>query len=53
MDELAHDRQNMMRKYRAAFAMGRGYSWEKAGTFNERNGIPVTDVKTWIGQNLT
>jgi hypothetical protein len=53
MDELAHDPRNMMRKYRAAFAMGRGYSWEKTGTFNELNGIPVTDVETWIGQNLT
>ncbi len=52
-EELARDPQNMMRKYRAAFAMGRGYSWEKVGTFNERNGIPVTNVETWIGQNLT
>ena len=51
-EELARDPQNMMRKYRAAFAMGRGYSWPKTGTFNEQQGIPVTDVSKWIGANL-
>lgn len=52
MDELARDPQNMMRKYRAAFAIGRGGAWNKAGTFNQRNGVPVTDVAAWIGANL-
>jgi hypothetical protein len=53
MDELARDPQNMMRKYRAAFAQGRGVAWIKAGTFNQCHAIPVTDVATWIGGNLT
>ncbi|WP_376963675.1 aromatic alcohol reductase [Azospirillum sp. A26] len=53
MEELARDPQNMMRKYRAAFALGRGVAWDKAGTFNQRNAIPVTDVTAWIGANLT
>jgi hypothetical protein len=52
MAELARDPQNMMRKYRAAFAQGRGVAWDKAGTFNQRNAIPVTDVTAWIGANL-
>ncbi|UNK40713.1 aromatic alcohol reductase (plasmid) [Shinella sp. H4-D48] len=52
MEELAKDPQNMMRKYRAAFAMGRGVAWDKAGTFNERHAIPVTDIDAWIGANL-
>ncbi len=52
MEELANDPQNMMRKYRAAFAQGRGVAWDKAGTFNERHGIPVTDVSAWIDANL-
>ncbi|ARO54016.1 aromatic alcohol reductase [Methylorubrum zatmanii] len=52
MKELANDPKNMMRKYRAAFAMGRGYSWDKAGTFNARQSIPVTDVDDWVGANL-
>lgn len=51
-EELANDPGNMMRKYRAAFAMGRGYSWDKAGTFNARHSIPVTDVDDWVGANL-
>lgn len=52
MGELARDPQNMMRKYRAAFAQGRGVAWDKTGTFNERNGIPVTDVSAWLEANL-
>ena len=53
MEELARDPQNMMRKYRAAFAQGRGVAWDEAGTFNRRHAIPVTDVAAWIGANLT
>ncbi|WBA44239.1 aromatic alcohol reductase [Hymenobacter canadensis] len=52
MKELARDPQNMMRKYRAAFAQGRGVAWDKAGTFNQRHALPVTDVATWIDANL-
>lgn len=52
LDELARDPQNMMRKYRAAFAQGRGMSWDKGGTFNQRKGIPVTDVASWIDAHL-
>ncbi|WP_313330372.1 aromatic alcohol reductase [Comamonas sp.] len=52
LDELARDPQNMMSKYRAAFAQGRGMSWNKSGTFNQRRAIPVTDVSSWIDANL-
>jgi hypothetical protein len=52
IEELANDPQNMMRKYRAVFAMGRGVAWDKVGTFNERNAISVTDVDAWIRENL-
>ncbi len=52
LDELAGDPQNMMSKYRAAFAQGRGMSWDKSGTFNKRRAIPVTDVSSWIHANL-
>lgn len=52
LDELARDPQNMMRKYRAAFAQGRGVAWDKTETFNQRNAIPVTDVSSWIRANL-
>ncbi|NUL15406.1 aromatic alcohol reductase [Agrobacterium tumefaciens] len=53
LDELAEDPQNMMRKYRAAFGIGRGMAWDKAGTFNVRENIKVTDVSDWIDENLT
>ncbi|CAO3457136.1 Putative oxidoreductase [Azospirillum argentinense] len=52
MEELARDPRNMMHKYRAAFAQGRGVAWDKAGTYNQRHAIPVTDVTAWIGANL-
>lgn len=52
LDELARDPNNMMRKYRAAFAQGRGVAWDKSGTFNERRALPVTDVASWIDANL-
>ncbi|CAG9201493.1 Aromatic alcohol reductase [Burkholderia gladioli] len=52
LDELARDPNNMMRKYRAAFAQGRGVAWDKRGTFNQRHAIPVTDVASWINANL-
>lgn len=52
LDELARDPHNMMRKYRAAFAQGRGVAWDKSGTFNQQRAIPVTDVASWINANL-
>lgn len=52
LDELARDPQNMMRKYRAAFAQGRGVAWDKRGTFNQLRTLPVTDVASWINANL-
>ena len=52
MAELAKDPKNMMRKYRAAFAIGRGVAWDKAGTFNDRNKIPVTDLSALINADL-
>lgn len=52
LDELARDPHDMMRKYRAAFAQGRGVAWDKSGTFNQRRAIPVTDLASWINANL-
>lgn len=52
LGELARDPHNMMRKYRAAFAQGRGVAWDKRSTFNSRRALPVTDVASWINANL-
>ncbi|HHA1268283.1 aromatic alcohol reductase [Enterobacter hormaechei] len=52
MDKLALNPQDMMSKYRAVFAQGRGVAWDKKQTFNGRHNIPVTDVAAWINGNL-
>ncbi|PII50749.1 aromatic alcohol reductase, partial [Serratia sp. OLCL1] len=48
LDELAREPQDMMHKYRAVFAQGRGVAWDKSVTFNQQHAIPVTDVASWI-----
>jgi hypothetical protein len=53
LSELARDPHNMMRKYRAAFAQGRGVAWDKSTTFNSHRALSVTDVSSWINANLT
>lgn len=52
LGELARDPDNMMRKYRAAFAQGRGVAWDKSDSFNTHRALPVTDVEQWINANL-
>lgn len=52
LSELARDPHNMMRKYRAAFAQGRGVAWDKSTTFNSHRALSVTDVSSWINANL-
>lgn len=47
-EELAKDPDNSLRKYRVAFAEGRGVSWDFAQTFNAERRIPVTDVEHWL-----
>lgn len=53
MEELATDPDNMTRKYRAAFAQGRGVAWDKESTFNARHGILTTTLREWVRQNLS
>jgi hypothetical protein len=52
LEQLAGDPDNMTSKYRAVFAQGRGVAWDKSQTFNARRGIPVTNVREWVQQNL-
>lgn len=53
MQELEKDPAHHVKKYRAVFAQGRGVAWPKAGTFNEREAIPVTTAEHWATKNLT
>ncbi|HBP32023.1 MAG: aromatic alcohol reductase [Advenella sp.] len=45
---LARHPEDVMARYRVAFALGDGMWWDKAKTYNAQKGIPTTDVKTWL-----
>lgn len=53
MDDLSRAPDDIMRRYRAVFAIGRGMWWEKDQTFNARQGIAVTDAASWLRAHLT
>lgn len=40
--------EDVMGRYRAAFALGDGMWWDKTTTYNAQKGIPTTDVRTWL-----
>lgn len=48
--EVAAHPYDGMRKYHLAFARDTGVAWGKERTFNFAQGIPVTDVPTWLGK---
>lgn len=52
MQELEKDPTHHIKKYRAVFAQGKGVSWPKAGTFNDRKSIPVTTVEQWAKKHI-
>lgn len=52
MQELAQDPANMIKKYRAAFAQGKGVSWEVERTFNHMVGARLQDVAGWLRANV-
>ncbi|MDE8757476.1 aromatic alcohol reductase [Pectobacterium polaris] len=43
---------DVMARYRAAFALGEGMSWDKSGTFNERNGYETIDVEHFLRMHV-
>ncbi|WP_404425743.1 aromatic alcohol reductase [Thalassospira australica] len=49
---LKRNPNDVMGKYRAAFAQGDGMHWDKAKTFNAANNIPTTGVERWLRANL-
>jgi len=52
-DSLRGDPENMVKKYRAVFAAGKGVAWEMEKTFNFQKGIEVEDVRSWMVKNIT
>jgi NmrA-like family len=51
-EELREDKENEVRKYRVAFAVGRGVSWEMERSWNWKKGIEVTGVKAYALNKL-
>ncbi|MBN3214986.1 aromatic alcohol reductase [Pectobacterium polaris] len=43
---------DVMARYRAAFALGEGMWWDKSGTFNERNGYETVDVEHFLRMHV-
>jgi len=52
MQELADDPSNMIKKYRAVFAQGKGVSWDKELTFNVKAGAKLEGIRDWMKINL-
>jgi Dinucleotide-utilizing enzymes involved in molybdopterin and thiamine biosynthesis family 2 len=50
--DLAAAPDDVMTRYRAAFARGDGMWWDKAGTFNAEKGISVQDVEEYLRARL-
>lgn len=51
-NDLAQDPDNAIKKYRVAFAEGKGVAWEVGKTFNAQQGINVVGVERWVRENL-
>ncbi|MDX6916678.1 aromatic alcohol reductase [Pectobacterium carotovorum] len=43
---------DVMARYRAAFALGEGMWWDKSGTFNERTGYETVDVEHFLRMHV-
>ena len=51
-ESLRGDPEDVVKKYRAVFAAGRGVAWDIGKTFNYRKGIEVEDVRSWMVKNI-
>ena len=50
--DLAAEPQDVMTRYRAAFALGDGMWWDKATSYNESNGFQTIDVEGYLNDRL-
>ncbi|SDL95252.1 NmrA-like family protein [Franzmannia pantelleriensis] len=51
--QLAQTPDDVMLRYRAAFALGTGMWWEKSKTYNFQKGMETVDVKEWLLRHLS
>ncbi|WP_447042913.1 aromatic alcohol reductase [Vreelandella sp. H-I2] len=50
--QLTLSPDDVMLRYRAAFALGSGMWWEKSETYNHKKGIETVNVKAWLRRHL-
>lgn len=50
--DLAAAPDDVMARYRGAFALGDGMWWDKSTTYNERNGLKTVDVENYLTDRL-
>lgn len=50
--DLAAAPDDVMTRYRAAFALGDGMWWDKASTYNERERLDTVDVEGYLRARL-
>lgn len=46
--DLMQTPDDVMTRYRAAFALGDGMWWDKANTFNTKHGIETVDIEHYL-----
>lgn len=51
--DLAADPDNVMARYRAAFAQGDGMWWDKSTTYNAQTGFETADVEDYLRARLS
>lgn len=52
LDDLEHDPDDGLKKYRAVFAQGIGVAWPKAQSYNAVRGIDTVTAEEWARANL-
>ena len=51
-ESLRKDPEDVVKKYRAVFAAGKGVAWGMEKTFNFKKGIQVEDIRSWMLKNV-
>jgi hypothetical protein len=51
-NELASSPDDVMLRYRTAFALGDGMWWDFSRTYNHRKGIETQNVRSWLKAHL-
>lgn len=51
-EEVKRDPDDILKRYRAVFAEGKGVAWPVKGTFSQRRGLDLMGVEEWARRNF-